>query len=116
MTERNRAMTALELLHSADCEFGAGDTRRGAGLLWQAVCAGLEATAIKRGLPEENLADPKAIVRLLDNGLSGYPVHLANFNVAEGFRDNAEEIYWSDIEIELARQAIRKYIHKLVRQ
>ena len=109
------AKIAQSLLEAADREFDAERIQKASGLMWEAARSSLLAVADKHGLPCQNLDDLKNVVRFLDREHTEYPVHLAHFNVAEGFRENADCLYWEDGEFDMRRKSVKEFVAMLAK-
>ena len=113
METQDYSRTVQRLLDAADREFDAGEVRLGSMLIWDAVQTSLTAVAKKYGMPHHSLDDIKEVVRFLDRRHTEYPIYLAKFNVADGFRENGECPRWENFEIKIRRKSVGEFIDML---
>lgn len=125
-TPTTTPVPALELLQAAETAFAAGELRKGYGLVWDATMAALRPFATRMGVPCDTKEQAQAFVLDID-GVDEYwrgetyPYHLAAFNVAAMFQEQAEGTYddepefrWEGDQFEFYLPAVKSFIKNLV--
>ena len=122
MLAKDRAKKTKTLLSNADLAFDEGRFREGARMMWEAARLSVVAVAESKGWPSETLDDLKQVIFRLDgideNGKFTSPLaHWPGFNVADGYRQQAETYDWEypgfkwiDLEFRMRQKGVEAFI------
>lgn len=125
MLAKDRIQKTKALLSDADLAFDQGRFREGSRMMWEAARLSVVAVADSKGWPSETLDDLKQVVFRLDgideNGKftspPTSPTHWLGFNVADGYREQAEtddweypEFKWIDLEFRMHQKGVEAFI------
>ncbi len=121
MLTEDRAQKTQALLADADLAFEDGRFREGSRMMWEAARLSIVAVADSKGWPSETLDDLKQVIFRLDGIEEGNrlipPTHWGGFNVADGYREQAEtddweypEFKWIDLEFRMHQKGVEAFI------
>ena len=125
MQTKDRAQKTKALLSDADFAFDQGRFREGSRMMWEAARLSVVAVADSKGWPSETLDDLKQVVFRLDRidekGRFMSPhTHWSGFNVADGYREQAEtddweypEFKWIDLEFRMHQKGVEAFISNM---
>ena len=104
-----------DFLDEADREFAVGNWQAGSKSMWEATKAAILAAADARGLDcPDDMDGYRQVVRVLGREFDNQLTQLSRFAVAESYHDNAEEVYWMDVEFEMCQLPVKRLVHYLM--